>query len=79
MTDTFCVVSPLLPAQEAVLRVESLASDGRGVARHNGLVIFMERALPGQRVRARVLTVRKRLAEAVVEEVLEPSPTSATA
>ncbi len=56
------------------MRVASLASDGRGVARSNGLAVFMERALPGQLVRARLLTLRKRLAEALVEEVLEPSP-----
>ena len=73
MTDTPCHLSFLRPGQELTLRVESLASDGRGVARNDGLVIFMERALPGQLVRARILTLRKRLAEACVENVLEPS------
>lgn len=74
MTDTPCAHHPLLPGHELTLHVDSLASDGRGLARSNGLVVFMERALPGQRVRARILALRKRLVEATVEEILTPSP-----
>ena len=73
MTDISCAPQPLLPGHELILRVDSLASDGRGLARSDGLVVFMERALPGQRVRARILALRKRLVEAAVEEVLTPS------
>lgn len=54
--------------------VESLAYGGRGVARVDGRVIFVDRALPGQKVRARLTKVKKRFAEAVAEEVLTASP-----
>lgn len=54
----------------AELDVEGLAYGGRGVARHEGLVYFVERGLPGQRVLARVDTVKKRFAEATALEVL---------
>jgi len=59
------------------LTIDSLAYGGKGVARHDGLVVFVERALPGQRVRACIVKRRKGFAEARVEEVLQPSPDTA--
>jgi 23S rRNA (uracil1939-C5)-methyltransferase len=60
--------------QELELRVDSLAFGGNGVARHEGYVVFVAGAVPGDRVRA-VVTKRKRAyAEARTVELLEPSP-----
>ena len=60
--------------QELDLRVESLAFGGNGVARLDRYVVFVNGAVPGDRVRA-VLTKRKRdYGEARTLEVLEPSP-----
>src|SRR3954465_5537436 len=60
--------------QQLELRVDGLAFGGRGVARHDGYVVFVAGAIPGDRVRA-VVTKRKRAyAEARAVEVLEPSP-----
>ncbi|MCS6973606.1 MAG: 23S rRNA (uracil(1939)-C(5))-methyltransferase RlmD [Cyclobacteriaceae bacterium] len=56
------------------LQVESMAAEGRCVARHNGKVIFVERAAPGDVVRASVLRSKSNYAEAQVLEVLKPSP-----
>jgi 23S rRNA (uracil1939-C5)-methyltransferase len=59
--------------QELDLRVDSLAFGGNGVARHDGYVVFVAGAVPGDRVRA-VVTKRKRAyAEARAVEVLERS------
>ena len=56
------------------VRVDALAFGGRGVARHEGFVVFVGDAIPGDRVRA-VVTKRKRAyAEARTIEVLEPGP-----
>lgn len=55
----------------------SLSHDGRGVARPEGdagPVCFVARALPGQRVRARVTRRRARHVEAVCIDVLRPAP-----
>jgi 23S rRNA (uracil1939-C5)-methyltransferase len=60
--------------QELELRIDSLAHGGRGVARHGELVVFVSRALPGDRVRARVTKYKKRYAEARVIELLERGP-----
>lgn len=53
--------------------IESLAYGGRGVARVDGMAVFVAGGLPGDTVRARVVKAKKRFAEAVVEEVVTPS------
>jgi 23S rRNA (uracil1939-C5)-methyltransferase len=58
--------------EELELEVESLAFGGRGVARSNGLVVFVAGALPGDRVRAEVTKKKKRFAEARAVEILQP-------
>ncbi|WP_460033548.1 23S rRNA (uracil(1939)-C(5))-methyltransferase RlmD [Megalodesulfovibrio paquesii] len=57
------------------LNIDSLELQGRGVARHaeDGRVVFVERGLPGQRVKALVGTVKERFAEAEAVAVLSHS------
>jgi 23S rRNA (uracil1939-C5)-methyltransferase len=64
----------LSPAQEIELAVEKPASGGRMIARHEGQVVLVLAAIPGERVIARVDRVEKRLAFATTVRVLEPSP-----
>ena len=54
--------------------VDDLAYGGHGVARHGGLVVMVAGGVPGDRLRARVTRMRRSLAEARAEEVLDPSP-----
>ena len=54
--------------------IESLATGGRGVARIDGFVVFVDRALPGDHVRVRVRTSRRKHGEADVVELLAPGP-----
>ena len=59
---------------ELDLRIDGLAFGGNGVARADGYVVFVQGAIPGDRVRA-VLTKRKKAyGEARTLGVLEPSP-----
>ena len=62
-----------LPAP-AVVRIEDLDSDGRGVGRVDGKVVFVTGALLGETVLARYRRVRGKFDEAEVESVLEASP-----
>ncbi|HKQ98568.1 MAG TPA: TRAM domain-containing protein, partial [Candidatus Polarisedimenticolia bacterium] len=55
------------------LAITDLARAGRGVARHGGLVLFVEGALPGERVRARVTGIRKAFGEARTQSILSAS------
>ena len=59
---------------ELELRIGSLAFGGRGVARVDDFVIFVDRALPGDLVRARLHTVKRRYAEGRAVELIEPGP-----
>lgn len=59
---------------EAELEIEALALGGKGLGRLSGLVVFVERALPGQRVRVRIERRKKRHSEARLLEVLRPAP-----
>jgi 23S rRNA (uracil1939-C5)-methyltransferase len=55
------------------LEIDSLAHGGRGVARNEGLVVFVSGALPGDRVRAEITKSKRRFAEARTVELLRPA------
>lgn len=64
---------PRLPAEPVELGIDSLSHDGRGVGRIEGKAVFVDGALPGERVRARIVAKHKTYDEAVVEAVLDAS------
>jgi 23S rRNA (uracil1939-C5)-methyltransferase len=62
------------PGDQLDLRIDGLAHGGAGVARSDGYVVFVRGAVPGDRVRARVVKAKRSFGEAETEELLEPSP-----
>src|SRR5947207_5044135 len=62
------------PGSEVDLAVEDFAFGGAGVARLDGYVVFVRGAVPGDRVLARVTRSKRDYAEAVLVDVLDPSP-----
>lgn len=56
------------------LTIDNVAFGGRGISRDSGMVVFVEGAVPGDRVRARVTRRKPQFAEASTVEVVEPSP-----
>lgn len=60
--------------QEISLDVTGLAFGGRGIARVDGYTIFVDGAVPGDRVMARIVKKKKSYAEARVLDLAEPSP-----
>lgn len=55
------------------LTIEKMVYGGRGLAHHNNRAVFVDAAIPGERVMARASRVKKDFAEARLLEVLEPS------
>src|SRR5687767_13092577 len=55
------------------LDVEKAVYRGLGLARHEGQVVFVPRAIPGDRVRARVESVTPGYVRALPEAVLRPA------
>ena len=58
---------------ELILTTDGLAGEGKSVARHDGMVFFVENAVPGDTVRARVWKIQKKFAEARALEIIKPS------
>ena len=62
------------PGDELELDVGPVAHGGHFVARHEGRVVFVRHALPGERVRAAVTQATARLARAEAVEIQRASP-----
>jgi 23S rRNA (uracil1939-C5)-methyltransferase len=54
------------------LSIESIAAGGDGVARSDGVVVFVPRTAPGDRARVR-MDLKKRFARGALEEVIVPA------
>ena len=66
----------LKPKSNEVLTLEvvDLSHDGQGIAKHNGRAVFIDGVLPGEIVTVQLLRHRKGVQEAVLNEVITPSP-----
>jgi len=62
------------PGTLLTLDVEKPAAGGRMLARHNGQIVLLWGAIPGERVRARVERVGKGVVYAETADVIDPSP-----
>lgn len=60
-----------MPTSE--MTIDRIAAGGDGIARHDGVVIFVPRSAPGDVARVRY-DVKKRFARGTIETLIEPSP-----
>ncbi|WP_417529788.1 23S rRNA (uracil(1939)-C(5))-methyltransferase RlmD [Marinobacter lipolyticus] len=67
-----------LPKEPVHCVVETLSHDGRGIARQDGKTQFVDGALPGETVMAKVVGSRSKFDELRTLEVLEAAPTRVT-
>ena len=56
------------------LTIDRLDLHGVGIARHQGKTIFVEGAMPGERVKARLTDDKKQHGFAQLQKILTPSP-----
>ncbi len=66
-------MSDLKKNSSVTLDIEDLAYGGAGVGRVDGMVIFVDHAVPGDRVRARITKKAKNHAQAILEAIEKPS------
>jgi len=59
---------------EVTLDIIGLTQDGEGVGRADGFTLFVQGALPGERIKAKVLKVKKQYGYAKMLELLQASP-----
>jgi 23S rRNA (uracil1939-C5)-methyltransferase len=60
--------------QELELEISELAFGGKGIARKDGLAVFVDQTLPLDIVIARIIKKKKNFANAIVVKILEESP-----
>ena len=65
---------PVRAGETCELLIERLGSHAEGVARAEGFTVFVPGALPGEKVLARVVTVKKSYAAATLVEIRQTSP-----
>ncbi|HIN82804.1 MAG TPA: 23S rRNA (uracil(1939)-C(5))-methyltransferase, partial [Chromatiales bacterium] len=65
--------TPLPTDEPIIVEIESLLLDGRGVGHIEGKAVFVAGALPGETVSIGFTRRKRKLDEAVVEEVITPS------
>ena len=54
--------------------IHDLGTDGQGIGRYEGMTIFVDGALPGETVRAKLIALKKNYGVGKLEEVLTLSP-----
>ncbi len=59
--------------QEITLDIDTLAIGGKGMGRVDGMAVFVDQVVPGDRVRVRITRKKKNYAEARVMEMMAPS------
>jgi 23S rRNA (uracil1939-C5)-methyltransferase len=59
---------------EVEVVIEDIAFGGRGLARIDGLAVFVDQAVPGDRVKIRIVKKKKNYAEARTIDLIEASP-----
>ena len=67
-----------LPAEPVELEITSLSHEGRGVARIDGKVAFVDGALPHELVSAKFERRRGQFDELAAQEIKNPAPTRVT-
>ncbi|WP_141506274.1 23S rRNA (uracil(1939)-C(5))-methyltransferase RlmD [Paenibacillus luteus] len=68
------VDAPFQKNEEVTVDIIGLTHDGEGVGRADGFTLFIQGALPGERVRAKVIKTKKQYGYARLEELLQASP-----
>lgn len=64
--------------EEVELDIADIAFGGKGLAKVNGFAVFVDQAVPGDRVTARIVKKKKNFAEARTLDIITPSPDRVT-
>lgn len=64
---------PVRKGQEIELAIDSLSHDGQGVGRYQGFAIFVPHAVPGDQIRAEIITVQKNYARGLITKIIASS------
>ena len=66
-------MSDITKGMEYIIKIESVSSDGSGVAHIDGFTVFVPQTVTGDTVKIKIENVQKRFARAKLVEIIEPS------
>jgi len=69
---------PVIVGQRITLPIHGITHDAEGVGRLQGFTVFVPGAIPGDEVEARVISVKKQYARALIYRILKESPDRVT-
>ena len=69
---------PVALGRDYPITIHDLGSYGEGVGRYEGFTVFVAGALPGETVRATILTLKKKYAVGDLREIITASPDRVT-
>ena len=55
-------------------KITALENEGKGVCKVGGMIVFVPKTLPGEKVRIRITEIKKNFARGKIVEILNPSP-----
>ena len=61
------------------ITIEKVEGKGKSIARIGQLVVFADKGIPGQKVRAKIIKIKKKFLLTIVQETLEKAPTEISA
>ncbi|MDH5603370.1 MAG: 23S rRNA (uracil(1939)-C(5))-methyltransferase RlmD, partial [Cyclobacteriaceae bacterium] len=64
--------------ENPIIKIESMSSTGSAIGHMDKLVVFVEKAVPGDLVKLRIKKKKKNYLEATMVDLLEPSPARVT-
>ena len=70
---------PSVPKEPQALHIGKLSHEGRGIAHHEGKVVFVDGGLPGEEVLVRFISSKGSYAEGVCEQIITTPKTKARA
>ncbi|WP_343208021.1 23S rRNA (uracil(1939)-C(5))-methyltransferase RlmD [Anaerolentibacter hominis] len=59
---------------ELILTIEDLGSEGEGIGHVDGYALFVKNAVPGDKIKAKIIKAKKNYGYAIIQELMEPSP-----
>lgn len=59
---------------DLTLTIDDLTTAGSGIGHHDGMAVFVEGALPGEKVKVHIIKVKKNYAVGKLTEIIEESP-----
>ena len=55
------------------IKIDDISVEGAGIGRHEGQIVFVQKALPGERVKVKVIKAKKNFAVGLLVEIIETS------